>query len=174
MVYDLILQQTRDVSNSLGWITGFFYWHFWPWPVKLCRADLCCHYWFKCTEVRGAAALEMDRLWSAARALESLHGRCGYVLAAASQLMDPLTLLLLPLRHQNSLQVWRRETAVLLPSALLFCTFNVNIFKFFNYLRDSIRALKKCSLPPCALQRRNEISQIRRWRALQEIAVFDK
>lgn len=60
---------------------------------------------------------------------------------------------LLPLRHQNSLQVWRRETAALLPPVLLLCNFNVDVFSFFffffsKYLRNSICALKYVRLPP--------------------------
>lgn len=119
-------------------LRAFFLCCVWPWPVKLSRADLCCHYRFKCTELRRAAALEMDHLWSAARALESLHGRCGYVWAAESQLTDPPSLLppLPPPPTPTSELTWS-VTGGNCSSLLYFCffNFNVNVFSLLSSTR---------------------------------------
>lgn len=73
-----------------------FHCHFWPWWVKLCCTDLCCHYQFNCSELCRATALETDHLWSDAKALASLQAGGGDVLPTATNLWQTPLLPLKP------------------------------------------------------------------------------
>lgn len=122
LVYDLILRQTHDVSNSLGWVTGFFS----IAAFGRGQSNSAALIYVVITGSNAQSYAEpLPSRWTVSGA-QPEHSKAFMGVAVMSGrlranwqtlLLSFLLFLLLPLRHQNSLGVWRRETA---PP---FCTF---------------------------------------------------